>query len=165
MTQKKNFVDGLKIFGLLALLLFGGIGLGLLLVKIFSPSSALADFFGFMTFPLAFGISMTLWYYAASAVLVTKLVKILLKNRGKENFKETVSSEMGQYRNKPLPAIFLFVPICTIISFIGGVLVGFNPTANFWIVVIVFTIAGFIYGLILKKLAHSGKLPLPEYVE
>lgn len=163
MNQSSNLGEALRIFLLFALLLFGGGGLGILLVYFFSPGSALADFFGFFVFPLCLGVSMTIWYYMAGTILFGRLAKIFLKNRRSRKLKEDVFSELAQQsKDKPLPGIFIFVPTCTIISLLGGILIGFNPSANFWLNVIVFTLTGFLYGLILRKLVLSGKISFPE---
>ncbi|HVR42942.1 MAG TPA: hypothetical protein VMS56_05795 [Thermoanaerobaculia bacterium] len=166
--RRAGLGEAVRIFLLLALLLFGGMALGQWLAGRAAPGSILADLIGFLTFPLCLGIGMTLWYQIAFAVVWTRLLRALVRAaRGtgdrERAFREAVVAELRDLPREAPPGTWVFVPVSLGISLVAGALVGLAPAAESFIMpVILFGTYGLAYGVLLRWLAVTGRLPIPE---
>lgn len=143
-------------------LLFGGMAVGWLLAGYLAPESDWAQAIGFMTLPLCFGIAMKSWYGAASATLFSRLLNAVFKALRGKDFKQSVMENMEAFRGR-MPGTYVFVPVCLVISAIAGFLMALSPTAiGFFEVFGAMTLTGLAFGLLLRWLARTGRLPLPD---
>lgn len=143
-------------------LLFGGMGAGWLLSNYLAPESDWAQVIGFMTLPLCFGAGMKSWYGVVSATLFSRLLNAGFKALRGKDFKQSVMENMEEFRGR-MPGTYVFVPVCLLISAIAGFLMALSPSAIGFVEVFgAMVLSGLAFGLLLRWMARTGRLPLPD---
>lgn len=144
-------------------LLFGGVFAGMGLAEWLAPGSDWAQFVGFMTLPLIFGAGMSAWRAFAGSLIFSRLIRALFKMARGQDFEQAAKESFRDLEGKPIPGTHVFVPISLMISLIAGLLIALSPeTVGFFQVVGVMVAAGLGYGLLLRWLARTGRLPMPD---
>ena len=157
----------LGLFGLyllLGILLFGGVGVGLLTAKLLAPGSAFAQLVGLLMLPLCLAVGMSSWYSAASAQVWTRLAHAMFEAFEGQDFKDAVEESMQQLplEGEALPGTFVFIPVSLVVSLIAGTLIGLTTaSAGLFPAVAVMAAIGLGYGVLLRVLARSRLLPIP----
>lgn len=152
----------LRRLGWIAVLLFGGMAVGVLLAWLLAPDSGLARFVGLLILPLSLGAGIALWYAVAFATVWRLLSAALMQSARGGDLESDLKARLQHLRGRPIPGTHVFVPACLLISLAGGGLVGLAPSARgFWLALVVFAAAGLGYGLLLRHLARAGRLPVP----
>lgn len=167
MPRQTGWKRALEIFLLLAVLLFGGMAVGRWTAAILAHDHALAVFIGSFMLPLSLGIGMTMWYSIAHTVILSRLTKAVWTHwragRSDAQFRDSVKESLQGLRVDAPPGTFVFVPVSLVVCFIAGVLIAFAPAVSSrWLAIGICTGMGLAYGLLLWRLARSGKLPIPE---
>ena len=161
MDEEKN---PWKSFGLMALVIFGGAGFGFLMAYLLAPESDLAAFVGMFMLPLAFFIGLKSWHGVAMAVMSKRLMGAAVKTVvGGQNFSDAVAEQTADLDMRAPPGTYVFLPIAIIITVPCAVVFAFTAEsvgamAAFGIVAAV----GVGYGVLLRWLARSGRLPFPD---
>lgn len=140
-------------FVTLAMALFGGAGIGLLLAAWLAPGSLLALFFSFLLLPAALVVGFHIWVGFAVLLLVRHLIKRVARP----------SPTLAPRGHVIPPGAWSFIPVGSCLGLLGGALIGLllsngsapNVTLAWWIV-------GTAYGGALWHLARAGYLPFPE---
>jgi hypothetical protein len=128
-----------------------------------APEAALAQFVGFMTLPLVFGLGLKAWYAVVAAVgtkrLIGAAIDVLFRRR---DFTEAAHASFADWRGR-MPGTGVFLPIGLGAGFLAGVLTwlpygsaGFPVCLGAWL-----ALAGG-YALLMRWLARTGRLPMPE---
>lgn len=153
------------LFLLVAVLLFGGMGVGLSLARILAPGSLFAQVVGCLMLPLCLGIGMSSWYAAASRQVWGSLANAMFEAFKGQDFKDAVEESMRDlpFEGEALPGTHVFLPVSLVISAIGGGLISLAPAATgFLDVVPLMLLVGLGYGVLLRFLARCCYLPIPD---
>ena len=143
-------------------LLFGGGAVGWLLADTLVPASDWARVIGCMALPLSFGVALKSWYGVVSATMISRLLNAVFKAFRGKDFKQSVMENMEEFRGR-MPGTYVFVPVCLFISAIAGFLMALSPTAFGVLEVFgAMSLVGLAFGLLLRWLALTGRLPLPD---
>lgn len=137
----------------LALALFGGAGIGILLAGMLAPGSQLALLLGFLLLPTILVVGLHLWL--GFAVLLVALDFLRRRARAEPS---------GSARNLEIPpGAWAFIAVGSIAGLAGGVLTGLLfATGSVLRVTLAYWAAGSAYGAALWFLARAGYLPFPE---
>ncbi len=149
---------------LLAILLLGGMGVGVILAKVLAPGSAFAQLVGLVMLPLCLAIGMSSWYAAASTHVWNGLAEAMFQAFSGKDFDQAVDDSMRAlpFEGEALPGTYVFLPVSLVISLIGGGLVGLTSTSiGFLPALAVMAAVGLGYGVLLRALARSCYLPIP----
>lgn len=156
--------NGWKSFGLMALVIFGGAGLGFLMAYLLAPESDLAGFVGLFMLPLSFFIGLKSWHGIAMAVMSKRLMGAAVKTVvGGKSFSDAVAEQTADLDMRAPPGTYVFLPIAIIISIPCALVIAFTAEslgtmAAFGVVAAI----GVAYGVLLRWLARSGRLPFPD---
>jgi hypothetical protein len=140
------------ITALVGLFLGSGIA-GDLLARALAPGSFVAEVAGAFALPVAFAVSLQLWYGFALFTILPRVVGLLLGHRPAAGQRQVVS----------LPGAFLFLPCSVAAGVCAGMIVGLFAT-SFALAFLAFTTAGIVHGWIGWSLASRGVLIPPESV-
>ena len=147
----------------LAGLLFGGMGVGVLLAQILAPGSLLAEAVGFLVLPLCLGAGMSAWHAAATAAVSRRLLGSIFQAARGKDLHEAVEENLSDLRGQQIPGTGVFLPSSFLISAGAGALIGVLPASiGFLAAFAVLTLTGLCYGVLLRHLARAGILPLPD---
>ena len=139
-------------------LFLGGGVLGGTLAEALAPGSWPAQAIGFFTLPVAFAISLQMWYGLALLSVIPRLFT-LLRGSGAPPAQSASRAPPG------LPGSFVFLPVGSAIGACAGVLVGIlSTTRSFWLVAPVYWLVGTAHGLLSWRLARAGYLVPPETI-
>jgi hypothetical protein len=154
------------IAGLLAALFFGGMAIGLAIALAFGGGTVGAIFVGFVTLPLAFGLSMAAWRAWLGAWLLGHLAKSALRSGGDEaRFRDEMKRSLGTIREggpATRPGTWVFVPTTLVVGLVGAVLMAITAQGD-GLTAGTLTLAACVgLGVLLRRLARTGRLPIPE---
>ena len=156
--------ETIAIAALLAAFLFGGMAIGLGIAVTAGGGSVGSVIVGFLALPLAFGLAMSAWRAVLAAWLMGGLARSIIRSRGnEERFRADVGRSMEAARaSGVLPGTWVFVPVTTAVGLVGALAMaiaadGDGVTAGGAILV-----AAVAFGVILRRLARRGLLPIPE---
>lgn len=148
----------LAIIGAFAGLFLGGGALGGALAEVFASGSWIAAVAGFFALPLAFAVSMQLWYGLALLSLIPRLIG---RMRG-------MSPPPPLRRHAPgagIPGSFVFLPLSSVAGAAAGIVVGLaSSTHPFWLIALVYWLVGTGHGAVARRLARAGVLMPPESI-
>ena len=150
---------------LIGILVVGGIGVGTFLAKMLAPGSLFALIIGFAMLPLCFVLGFATWYSIASALVWNQLVKAFRHALKGQDFSEAVTESMNDLPldGKGLPGTYVFIPVSLIISLVAGILIGTTPASVGLVnAIVVMTVVGASYGVLLRYLARGCYLPIPD---
>ena len=150
------------LLGLLAGLLFGGMAIGLAIALGPGGGSVGAIVIGFFSLPLCFGLGMSAWRGVAGAWMIGGLARALIRSRGDEATfrKETVAHLRST--GGTLPGTWVFVPIALVVGALAGVAMAIAANGDRLLAGGSMLAASVAYGIILRRLARRGLLPLSE---
>ena len=151
--------------GTFVALVLGGAAVGALVVAGTVGTDDVALAVGALTLPVAFGLGFAAWRWLLTVWLVAHLGRAALRSRGAEDrFRDEMVQSFGALRAKgigALPFSWVFVPVAILVGLAGGIVIALidglarpmGPTL----------LAGVAtaYGLLLRRLARIGRLPLP----
>jgi hypothetical protein len=156
----------LATLALLGGFLFGGMAIGLGIAVTVGGGSEGAVAVGFFTLPLAFGLGMAAWRSVLGAWLVAGLGRALLRSGGDEAaFREETKRSLRAVRDTGpagLPGTWVFVPVATAVGAIGGLLMWVVASGNGPLAATLLVAAAIADGILLRRLARRGLLPIPE---
>lgn len=141
---------------ILGVAFFGAGGLGLALAAALAPGSQVASAISFLLLPAALILGFNAWLGLAILILVPQLIARLLRP-GPSRVPVEARSEVVP------PGSWAFVPMSSVITLVGGIVVGFlSITHQSWVVALVYWLVGTAYGASLWFLARAGYLPFPD---
>ena len=146
----------------LALLLFGGGGLGMLLADALAPGSTFATAVGMFMLPLCLGAGLGAWYSVASTAVWSRLVKALFRVGGGQDLQSAMTESFADMQGKAMPGTWVFIPVSVAISAVAGLLIAIAATSGALTALAAVAGTGIVYGLLLRWLARNGHLPLPD---
>lgn len=140
----------LQVLVLTVLFLGGGLA-GASLSNLLAPESILAQFVGLFTFAFPFILGMHYWLGLAIVIALWRLAR-----HGRAG--------MAKMRVKAPPGSIVFVPTCTVLVGVAGLLIGMlGSSLGIVATVGLYLLAGLAYGTACWLAARSGYLPfLPE---
>jgi hypothetical protein len=147
---------------LLAALLFGGMAVGLAIALGPGGGSIGAIVVGFFALPLCFGLGMTAWRGAAGAWMVGTLVRAMIRSRGDEaTFRDET---VGRLRRAGgvLPGTWVFLPTALVVGLGSGIAMFVASAGDRLLAGGALFLGCVACGLILRRLARRGLLPMPE---
>jgi len=151
---------------LLAILLFGGMAVGLAIALTAGGGSVGAILVGFLALPLAFGLSMSAWRALLGAWLLAGLARSAARSRGDEGrFREEVVRSLQAIRDRGpagLPGTWVFVPVTLIVGAGSGLLMAVAAERDGLTAGALILVACAGLGVLLRRLARQGRLPIPE---
>ena len=150
------------LFALLAGLLFGGMATGLAIAVVVAGGSVGAIVAGFLFLPLVLGLGMSAWRGIVVAWLVGGLGRALWRSRGDEAGFRAATRDHVRSAGGNLPGTWVFVPIAVLVSLVAAVLMAVSADRDGMTAGALTFGIGVAYGVLLRRLARSGLLPLPE---
>jgi hypothetical protein len=152
--------------GTFAMLVLGGAATGAAVVAATTGTDDVALAVGALTLPMVLGFGFAAWRGLLGAWLAAKLGRAMLRSRGDEQrFRDEVRGSFGEIRDAGLGALpfsWVFVPVGVVVGLVGGVILallgGLDRPAGPALLVAAAT--G--YGILLRRLARAGRLPLPD---
>ena len=152
--------------GLLAGLLGGGIGVGVAIAVTAGGGTEGAIFIGIFTLPIALGAGISAWRAVLGAWLIGGLGRSALRSRGDEvRFREETRRSIAAIREAgvaALPGTWVFIPAAIAIGLIAAFLMWFAATDSGLLAGVLLLVATAAYGVLLRRLARSGRLLFPE---
>jgi hypothetical protein len=151
--------------GIFVALVVGGAAAGAAIVLVTVGTDDVALAIGALTLPLAFGLGFAAWRSLVGVWLVAHLGRAALHSRGAEDrFRDEVMESFAAIRRDGIassPFSWVFVPIAILVGSIGAIVIALidgldRPMGPAFLAGV--TTA---YGLLLRRLARSGRLPLP----
>lgn len=152
MTPRSPWITVAVFFGLF----FGGGFAGDRLARLLAPSSALAEFVGFLVFPTAFAIGILAWVGASLPAAARRLMR-LVRLRARP-----FSSDEKNPTGTIPPGSFAFVPVALVTCTLWGAVIAALSTelASGWVLCL-YAALGLGYGLTCWKLAQTGFFGFP----
>lgn len=142
-----------------------GLAVGLLIAIIGAPGSEAAAIIGALTLPLAFGLTLTTWRAMLGAWLAAQLGRSALRARGNEQrFREETIRSFARIREAglgSLPFTWVFVPVGLASGFVAGALLVAVSAGAAGTAAALLLVAATGQGIVLRRLARAGRLPLP----
>ena len=156
--------ETIGLVALLAALLFGGMAIGVAIAVGVAGQSVGAVVVGFFALPLAFGLSLSAWRGVVMAWLMGNLAGSLVRSRGdEERFRDDLGRSFERARaSGGLPGTWVFVPICAGVGVVGGAAMAIAADQNRIVSGATILVAAVGYGIVLRRLARRGLLPIPE---
>lgn len=152
--------------GTLAVLVLGGAAIGTAVVAITIGADVGALAVGALTLPLVLGLGFTAWRSLLGAWLAAKLGRAMLRSRGDdERFREEMRSSFGEIRDAglgALPFTWVFVPVGVLVGLVGAAILALLGGLDRITGPIVLAAMASGYGILLRRLARAGRLPLPS---
>lgn len=152
--------------GLLVALVLGGIGVGLAIAVTAGGGTQGALFIGIFTLPLALGAGFTAWHGILGAWLIGGLGRSLFRARGNEDrFRDESRRSLESIRAAglvALPGTWVVVPAAVVVGVIAAFLMGVAAAENGFLAGLLLLVATTAYGVLLRRLARSGRLLFPE---
>jgi hypothetical protein len=152
--------------GLLAAFVFGGmvLGIGIALTAGGGSTGALAV--GFVALPLTFGLAMSAWKAVLVAWLTAGLARSLLRSGGDESrFRDEAKRSLRAVREggqAGLPGTWVFLPVALLTGLAAAALMAILADGDGLVAAGLILVAALAYGIILRRLARHGRLPIPE---
>lgn len=147
---------------LMAALLFGGMAVGLAIAIGPGGGSVGAIIVGFLALPLCLGLGMTAWRGAAGAWMVGTLVRAMVRSRGDEaTFREETVGSLRR-AGGVLPGTWVFLPTAVAVGALSGVAMFVASAGDRLLAGGAVALACLACGMLLRRLARRGLLPMPE---
>lgn len=151
--------------GTLAVLVIGCAAVGAVLVAVTIGTDDVALAVGALMLPLVLGLGYAAWRSLLGAWLAAKLGGALLRSRGdEERFRDELRGSFSAIRDAglgALPFTWVFVVVGIGVALGGGIvlalLAGLDRPAG----PVLLAAAATGYGILLRRLARAGRLPLP----
>ncbi len=143
-----------------------GAAAGLALAIIAAPGSEVAAVVAAVTLPLAYGLTLATWRAMLGVWLTALLGRSALRSRGsEERFRdETIRSFAAIRAAGPgsVPFTWIFVPVNFATGFVAGfvLIVLSGGTRGGAAVLLLLAVTG--QGILLRRMARAGRLPLPD---
>jgi hypothetical protein len=146
-------------------LVLGGAAAGALVVLATVGTDDLALAIGALTLPIAFGLGFSAWRSLLGVWVVANLGRAALRAGGQEDrFRDEAVQAFGALRAKGLGALpfsWVFVPVAILVGLVGAVLLALVDDLARPLGPAVLAGVCVAYGILLRRLARSGRLPLP----
>jgi hypothetical protein len=146
-------------------LVLGGAAAGALTVLTTVGTDDVALAIGALTLPIAFGLGFAAWRSLLGVWVVANLGRAALRSRGQEDrFRDEMVQSFGSLRANGLGALpfsWVFVPVAILVGLVGAVLLALVDGLAQPVGPAVLAGVCVAYGIILQRLARSGRLPLP----
>jgi hypothetical protein len=151
---------------LLAIFLFGGMAIGLAIALTVGGGSPGAIAVGFLALPLAFGLGMVAWRAILGVWLVAILGRAALRSRGDEGrFRAETRASMEEIRTDgpaTLPGTWALLVVAILTGVVAAMLMVVFAEGDRLGAAALILAASIGYGLVLRRLARQGRLPIPE---
>jgi hypothetical protein len=152
--------------GLLAAFVFGGMAIGLAIALTAGGGSIGAMAVGFVALPLAFGLAMSAWKGLLVAWLTAGLARSLVRSGGDEaRFRKEAKRSLQAVRDggqAGLAGTWVFVPVALLTGLASAALMAVFADGGGLVAGGLILAAALAYGVILRRLARRGRLPIPE---
>lgn len=149
---------GLRVLALLITLLAGSL-VGSTLAGIVAPASADARVVGALALPAGLVLGMIAWFWVALSILGARFVGRL---RPGTSFEGARQAARASAEGVP-PGSTMFVPASFIAALAAGIIIALIPGGTgFLHTVLLYSVAGLVWGVALRLLARRGLLPPPE---
>jgi hypothetical protein len=147
-------------------LVLGGAALGVAVAVVVAGGSEGSIFVGFIVPPLAFGAAMLAWRAVLGAWLASHVVRSAFRSRGDDaRFRADAAGRLERIRAAGpagLPGAWVFVPISAAVGLAGGLAMVVAASENGLAAGFLLAMATIGQGLLLRRLARAGRLPLPD---
>jgi hypothetical protein len=158
--------NALAAVGSLALLVLGGSALGLAIAVLVAGGSEGAIFVGFLVLPLAYGAAIMAWRSILAVWLVSHLARSAIRSGGDEaRFRgETIERFQGIRERGPsaVPGTWVFIPAAGGVGILAGLAMLIVADQNGGLAGGLIAAAGVGGGVLMRRLAKQGRLPLPD---
>ena len=152
--------------GPLVAVVVGGMAGGLGIAVTAGGASTGAMAVGLVALPLIFGLAMTAWKAVLVAWLTAGLARSLLRSGGDEGrFREEANRSLRAVRasgRDALPGTWVFLPVALLTGLVAAALMAILADGDGLVAGALILVAAFAFGLILRRLARQGRLPIPE---
>ena len=161
--QRRPVRTAVGLFALLAALLFGGMAVGLAIATTLGGGSVGAILVGFVYLPICLGVGMTAWRGIVLAWLASGLVRAAARSGGdEERLRDATREHHVGIREGGLPGTWVFVPIASAVSLVAALAMLLLSDGNRLGSAAATLVVGIAYGVLLRRLATGGWLPVPE---
>jgi hypothetical protein len=149
--------------GLLASLLFGGMAFGLAVALAVGGGSVGAIAVGFLALPVGLGVSLQTWRTVLMGWLIARLGMSAIRSGGDDTrFRSELRSSLaGDGDRRALPDSWVFVPVCAAIGAVADIVMTLAAEGNAGAAGLLLLAGLIVEGLILRRLAQRGLLPVP----
>ena len=155
-----------SVAGTFATLVLGGAAVGAAVVAVTIGTDDVAPVVGALTLPLVLGLGFAGWRSLLGAWLAAKLGRAMLRSRGDEvRFREEVRGSFGEVRDAglgALPFTWVFVPVGVVVGLVAGLILALIGGLDRPAGPALLAAAATGYGILLRRLARAGRLPLPD---
>jgi hypothetical protein len=155
-----------SVVGTFLALVLGGAAVGALVVLVTLGTDDVALAVGALTLPMVLGLGFATWRSMLGAWLAAKLGRAMLRSRGdEERFRDEVRGSFGEIRDAGLGALpfsWVFVPIGVVVGLVAGVILALLGGIDRPAGPALLAAAATGYGILLRRLARAGRLPLPN---
>ena len=149
--------------GLFGSLLFGGMAFGLAVALAVGGGSIGAIAVGFLALPVALGVSLQTWRTVLLGWLLARLGMSAIRSGGDDRrFRsELRSSRAGDGDRRAMPGSWVFVPVCATVGGVAAIVMTLTGAGNAGVAGLLLLIGSIGEGMILRRLAQRGLLPVP----
>ncbi len=149
--------------GLFASLLFGGMAFGLAVALAVGGGSVGAIAVGFLALPVALGVSLQTWRTVLLGWLLARLGMSAMRSGGDgTRFRSEVRSSLaGDGDRRALPGSWVFVPVYAATGAVAAIVMTLTAERNAGLAGLLLLAGSVVEGLILRRLAQRGLLPVP----
>jgi len=162
-SQRRPVRSAAGLLALLATLLFGGMAVGLGIATTLGGGSVGAIVVGCFYLPICLGVGMTTWRGIVLAWLAGGLLRAVARSGGdEEQFRDATRRHLEGIRERGLPGTWVFVPIASAVSLVAALAMLLLAGGNRLGAAAATLIIGIAYGVLLRRLATRGWLPVPE---
>ena len=142
-------------------LFLGGGAIGDVLARTLAPGSFVAEAVSFFALPVAFAVSLQMWYGLALLSIVPRLLAMVA---GRARVTRPSASDRRPAPMAGLPGAFVFFPVSTAAGATAGTITGLLSPFPMLFVAPLYTCIGALHGFIAWRLARAGYLMPPETV-
>lgn len=144
--------------------LFGGAAAGILLNRALAPGSDWALAVGAFALPLIFGFGVKMWYAAMVGAVTKRLAGALLRALWRRSdLRDEARAQLSGLQGTGMPGTNAFLAVGMAVGPLAGLLTALGPTtAGALAVILLWTAIGVAYGVFLRWLARTGRLPPPD---
>jgi hypothetical protein len=147
-------------------IVLGAVVVGAMLALLSAPGSGAALAVCAITMPLAFGIGLTAWRSLLGVWLAAVLGRSMLRSRGsEERFREETIRAFGSIREAgiaTLPFTWVFVPVGVAVGSVGALALLLVTAGSALPTAMLLALSASAFGVYLRQLARTGRLPLPQ---
>jgi hypothetical protein len=142
----------------------GGAALGWAVNTALASGSDWALAIGVLALPLIFGFGMKMWYAALAGAVTKRLAGAFLRALWhRSDIREEARAQLSGLREGGMPGTNAFLAVGLVVGPLAGLLTAIGPTtAGALTVILVWAAIGVAYGVFLRWLARTGRLPPPD---